>query len=256
MKTKNAAFGKHGGVRKALLLCSALLFPVTMLYFSPGIVFRGARMGILSGSYLTFALLFFSSLVTGRAWCGFLCPGGGFGEIACAVNNTPFRRNRLKLVKFVVWFVWLIAIALVVIFVGGGFHSIDPFLGTERWVSLHSLALLPFYYLVTGIILALSFTFGRRGFCHTLCWMAPFMILGRTLRNALKTPGLQLAANPSLCTECGACRNVCPMSLPVPEMVVQGKMEYQDCILCGECVQACTQGVLRLEFGKPKALVR
>jgi ferredoxin-type protein NapH len=251
---KNSNLRKPTGIRKALLLCSALLFPVTMLYFSPGIVFRGARLGILSGSYLTFALLFLSSIILGRAWCGFLCPGGGFGQIACSVNNKPFKQNRLKTVKFVVWIVWLMAITLVVIFVGGGFHSIDPFLGTKRGISLHSLSLFPFYYMVVGIILALSFSLGRRGFCHTLCWMAPFMILGRALRNAIRTPALQLTANPSQCTDCGACRKVCPMSLPVPELVAQGMMEHRDCILCGECVRACMQGVLIMEFGRPEGL--
>ena len=33
---------------------------------------------------------------------------------------------------------------------------------------------------------------GRRSFCHHLCWMAPFMILGRKLRNLLNTPALRL----------------------------------------------------------------
>jgi len=251
MKKISPKPGKHKSIRKALLICSALLFPVTMLYFSPGIVFRGARLGILSGSYLTFALLFISSLVAGRAWCGYLCPGGGFGEIACTVNNKPFTKKRLTYVKYLVWVIWLIAIVLVAVFIGGGFHSIDPFLGTEYGVSLHSLKLLPFYYLVIGIILVLSFLLGRRGFCHSLCWMAPFMVLGRAIRNTFKTPAIQLLAEPGRCTDCGLCQKSCPMSLPVPLLVKNGKMEHIDCILCGECAKVCPQQVLRLNFGKP-----
>ncbi|HOX13152.1 MAG TPA: 4Fe-4S binding protein [Spirochaetia bacterium] len=253
---KAVSGGRPGrrGFRKALLLGSALLFPVTMLYFSPGMVFRGARLGILSGSYLTFAALFLGALVAGRAWCGFLCPGGGLCETARAVNDDPFRRGGLKAVKYVVWILWLAGIALVAVFVGHGFHAVDPLLGTDRGVSIHSLELWPFYYLVIGIILALSLSLGRRGFCHTLCWMAPFMVLGRGLRNAMRTPALQLAADPEGCPGCGACRKVCPMSLPVPELVRTGSLEHRDCILCGECVRACTKGCIRLEFGRPSAV--
>jgi polyferredoxin len=253
MKAVSAGRSGRRGFRKALLLGSALLFPVTMLYFSPGIVFRGARLGILSGSYLTFAALFLGALVFGRAWCGFLCPGGGFCEMARAVNDEPFRRGGLKAVKYVVWVLWLAGIALVAVFVGHGFRTIDPFLGTERGVSLHSLELMPFYYLVIGIILALSLALGRRGFCHTLCWMAPFMVLGRGLRNAMRTPALQLAIRSGGCSYCGACGEACPMSLPVPELVRSGSLEHHDCILCGECVQACPEGRIWLEFGRPPA---
>lgn len=243
---------KKGAIRKAVLLISALLFPVTMLYLSPGLVFRGARLGILSGSYIAFGLLFLSAIFVGRAWCGFLCPGGAFGELACAANDVPFRRNGLKAVKYVVWIVWLIAIVLVAAFIGKGFRSVDPFLGTDRGLSLHTIALFPFYYLVIGMILAFSFTLGRRGFCHTLCWMAPFMVIGRRLRNALESPALQLVAEPERCVDCGACAAVCPMSLPVRELVRGAAAEHADCILCGECARVCAPRAIRLDFGRPR----
>lgn len=54
MNAKRTDSIQRSGIRRALLLGAALLFPVTMLYFSPGIVFRGARLGILSGSYYKF----------------------------------------------------------------------------------------------------------------------------------------------------------------------------------------------------------
>jgi glucose-6-phosphate-specific signal transduction histidine kinase len=51
------------------------------------------------------------------------------------------------------------------------------------------------YFGVTGLTLALSIVAGKRGFCHTVCWMAPFMILGRKLSNALRLPALRLSAD-------------------------------------------------------------
>ena len=238
-------------LRKASLLISALLFPVTMLYLSPGIVFRGARLGVVSGSYFTFAILLLGSIFAGRIWCGYLCPGGGLGEMACAVKNAPFTRGKLKAVKYVVWGLWLIAIVIVAIFVGGGFHAVDPFLGTEKGISIHSIELFPFYYLVIGLILSLSFLLGRRGFCHSICWMAPFMVVGRAFGTLLRLPAIRLTARRARCTGCKACATACPMSLPVPDLVQAGECEHVDCILCGECVRSCPESALAIEFRRP-----
>jgi len=241
---------KRQRTRKFLMVLSALLFPVTMLYFSPGMVFRGARTGVLSGSYITFALLFLSALLFGRGFCGWICPGGGFGEICRLVDDRPLGSEKLNRVKYVIWVIWLAALAGVAVFVGGGFHSVDPLLGTERGFSIHSLSLYGFYYLVIGIILTLSLTAGRRGFCHTLCWMAPFMVLGRKIRNRFRWFSLHLKGNRELCRECGACEKVCPMSLPVRKMVKENRMENSECILCGACEDSCPAGAVRLVFGK------
>jgi len=238
--------------RKLLGLVSALLFPVTMLYFSPGMVFRGARLGVLSGSYITFAILFISAVVFGRAWCGWLCPVAGLSEMALPVRNEPFRADRLKVTKYIIWVIWLIAIAFVVVAVGGGFRHIDPLLGTYKGISIHNASLLLAYYFVVGIIMAASLLAGKRGFCHTLCWMAPFMVLGRKLGNTLRLPALRLTARNEPCSGCRSCETFCPMSLPVPEMVRRGAMEHIDCILCGACADACANQVLLLSFRRPE----
>lgn len=41
------------------------------------------------------------------------------------------------------------------------------------------------------------------------------------------------------CIECGKCQKVCPMQLPVNEI-----MEKPDCIKCGRCVEACPKNAL------------
>jgi len=74
-------------IRKALLLVSFLLFPVTINYFSPYIIMDGASQGIIAGSFITFTLLFFVSLFFGRAFCGWVCPGAGIQEWCFAVND-------------------------------------------------------------------------------------------------------------------------------------------------------------------------
>jgi hypothetical protein len=53
-------------IRKALIIFSFLLFPITINYFSPYV--------IVNGSFISFTLMFLSALFLGRLWCGWACP--------------------------------------------------------------------------------------------------------------------------------------------------------------------------------------
>ncbi|HWQ21599.1 MAG TPA: 4Fe-4S binding protein, partial [Clostridia bacterium] len=82
------------------------------------------------------------------------------------------------------------------------------------------------------------------------CWMAPFMMIGRGIRNFVHLPAVQLRANTSACVSCHACTTACPMSLEVQEMVLTQRMENSECILCGTCVDVCPRKAIRYDFGK------
>ena len=106
------------------------------------------------------------------------------------------------------------------------------------------------YYIVVGTFLALSVFVGRRAGCHTICWMAPFMILGRKLRNLGGWPALRLKAETSRCINCKRCTQNCPMSLDVNGLVQKGAMEHGECVLCGTCVDVCPKDVIHYAFSK------
>ncbi|WP_241423274.1 4Fe-4S binding protein [Candidatus Contubernalis alkaliaceticus] len=78
---------KRQSIRKTLILISFLLFPITIYYLSPYLIILGALEGIAAGSFVFFALLFVFSLFLGRAYCGWLCPGGGLQE-CCQIVST------------------------------------------------------------------------------------------------------------------------------------------------------------------------
>ena len=44
----------------------------------------------------------------------------------------------------------------------------------------------------------------------------------------------------------------CPMSLDVNGMVQIGKMENTECILCGACMDNCSQRAIRYSFSAEK----
>lgn len=234
-------------LRRGLLLLSLLLFPVTLNYFSPYVVLDAASQGIVNGSLIVFGLLALSSLILGRAWCGWLCPAGAIGDRWCGVVDRRARGGAWNAAKWAIWLPWLGLIAFLAVR-AGGYHTVNPLYLTEHGISVASLQSLVILVAVVVVISVLSLAAGRRGFCHYGCWMAPFMILGDRLRRALRFPGLRLRARAEACVHCALCSKDCPMSLDVHRMVQSGRMAASECILCGTCVDTCPQGVIGYAF--------
>jgi ferredoxin-type protein NapH len=244
-------------VRKALLFLSFLLFPLTMNYLSPYVILDGASQGILNASPLAFALMFLSALLFGRLWCGWACPAGAIGELCFPVNERPVTLKKIDWIKWVIWIPWLALIGSSLV-LAGGYKTINLFLDTQNGISVAGSADRPIwiayiiYYGVVGLFVALSFFVGRRAGCHSICWMAPFMILGRKLRNQAAWPSLRLQAEPARCTSCKTCTSNCPMSLDVNAMVQASAMEHAECILCGSCVDNCARHAIVYTFSAGK----
>jgi len=107
----------------------------------------GTAFGIVTGSLLINAVQFLSSLFVGRLFCGWACPVGGLQEAVALLRGKP-------VIKWLIWAPWI--------------------------ADLPSLIA---YVAVVALFLVLSLTVGRRAGCHTICWMAPFMVIGRKIRN-------------------------------------------------------------------------
>jgi ferredoxin-type protein NapH len=118
----------------------------------------------------------------------------------------------------------------------------------ETTISVSEPSAYIIFFLILLIFTVLSFTVGRRGFCHTLCWIAPFMIIGRKLRNLVPWSSLRLRSAQELCVDCARCTENCPMSLDVNGMVHSPTMENTECILCGTCVDVCPNDVIQFVF--------
>lgn len=237
---------KRQQIRQALLLVSLLLFPATLYYFSPVLSIAGAVEGIIAGCLVMFALQFFLSLFLGRAFCAWICPAGGLGEACFRVN--PRRAGRGRWIKYLIWVPWLAGLALA--FWQGRPRAVDLLYQTSGGISAAEPIGYIVYFAFVGLMVVLSLTAGKRAFCHYICWMAPFMIIGSKTRDLFRWPALRLNARAEACRKCGQCTKACPMSLDVQEMVQKGRMASSDCILCGECVDACPSRAIRFSFHK------
>jgi len=234
---------RRQALRSALILVSMLLMPVTLFYLSPALIIMGAAAGIMSGSFIVFCAQLIAALALGRAFCGWVCPGAGLQEACFAVSARPARGGKGNWVKYFIWVPWLVVIA-VFASRAGGLHGVDFFFKMNHGAALGEPHTYIIFYFVVTLIVALALTTGRRGFCHYACWMAPFMVLGTALRNALRLPGLRLAAQADKCTQCGRCSHECPMSLDVKGMVQTATMDNLECVLCGKCVDKCPREVI------------
>jgi ferredoxin-type protein NapH len=238
-------------IRKALVILAFLSFPVTMNFLSPYVIIDGAMSGIVNGSLLMFGLMFVSALFLGRAWCGWVCPGAGMQEMIEPVNNRAVNPAKVDWIKWLVWIPWVSLIVWLVIR-AGGYSSVNLLHLTESGISVDEPRKYFIYYVVVFLFIGLAALIGRRGGCHTICWMAPFMMIGRWIRNRFGWPSLRLVAEPSACSDCKLCNKNCSMSLDVDAMVRSGSMEHPECILCGACVDHCAQKAIRYSFSSGK----
>jgi ferredoxin-type protein NapH len=234
-------------IRKGAILVSLLLFPVTLFYFSPVLILESAAEGLVNGSLIVFTVMFFGAMVLGRAWCGWACPGAGLQEMLAPINDQRLEQPR-DWIKWAIWIPWAVSIALTVFF-AGGYNGVDFFYQTHNGISVTNTFGYVIYYSVLTLFITVALVSGRRGACHRICWMSPFMILGRTVGNTLRLPSLHLAADASRCVKCQSCTKHCSMSLDVTQLVQAGTLEHAECILCGKCVDTCKQGAIRFTFG-------
>ena len=233
-------------LRKGVILSSFFLFPTTFYYLSPVVIIQSTLNDIVNGSFIMFLLMFISALVLGRAYCGWACPGAGCQEAIFLARDKKVTKG--DYIKWIIWISWISAIVLLAIR-RGGYEKIDFLYQTKYGFSIGDVnALIAYLCVLLFLIVLPAFIFGRRSFCHHICWMAPFMIIGRKIRNRFEWPSLQLQAESEKCKHCHTCIDSCPMSLPVEDMVEQNKMENIECILCGTCIDGCKSKVIKYSF--------
>jgi len=245
MKEKpiSLAYTLRQRIRRSTLFVMFIAFPVTIYYLSPVLSFYGATQRLVTGSAVMFGIQLVTSLFFGRAFCGWLCPAGAVNELVTPIQNRSVPRW-IGWLKFGIWVPWLAFIIYDLVRPGEPV-TVDVLAFTTGGISVVDLQGYIAYYIVLTVFLVLALAIGRRAGCHTICWMAPFMIVGRTIRNVVKWPALRLRSHRDDCAGCGKCTAACPMSINVQGLVDRARMEDRDCILCGNCVDTCPNGVIR-----------
>ncbi len=234
-------------IRRVLLLVAVLLFQVKILhlFMSPVVPVFAARLRIIPGSLIVYTALFISSLFLGRAFCGWFCPGAGMQELLSLVVHRrakPGWGDRIKYAICGAWSFTILAIAME----AGGFSRVDLNFGTQSSGIVQEVLMRTGHFVIIG---ALGAVFGAWASCRYICWIAPFLVLGRRIRDLTRLHGLRIAIKQESCSGCERCRDVCPMDVKMFSRA-RTSIRSDDCILCGNCVDVCDAEAVRFSWSR------
>jgi ferredoxin-type protein NapH len=237
---------KRQKLRKSLLFISFILYPVTFFVMSPDLLLFGASERVMAGDVIFFGILFILSFFSGRLFCGWICPAGALQDYCFDINNKPASNkwNFIKMILFVPWMVFFVFLILYF----GGFRQVDFFYKRAFGIPLAGAAEWTMYFMTAALVFIMSIFSGKRGLCHFLCWVSPFMIIGGKIRDMLRIPYYHLVTEPVLCNSCKLCTRACPMSLPVDELIKNGEIGHSECTLCSSCADSCPKDVIKFRF--------
>jgi len=236
-------------LRRALLVLFFLALPITLNYYSPYLMLSGTAEGVASFSLVFWLVVFVTSLVLGRSFCGWACPFNGLQQLWESVGTRTLKRVRyLPLVKYALWAAWVAGLGAAFRY-SGGWTRFEPLYLTELGVSVTDPGNLVTYFMLVGLTLAPA-ALGRRGFCRYLCPFGVWGIVGEKVGHALRVPRVMLRAAPDRCNACGKCTHACPMQLQVAVILLFGAMRTTECFMCETCVDVCPRDAIAVGFGQ------
>lgn len=236
-------------IRKLILLASFATFPITIIYLAPAPPIMSIKAGVINLSVITISAIFVSGLIFRRAFCGWLCPGGGCQLVGQALNDkqiTEYKTNWPRIVLVGIWVIVMIASVV--------FSKTQPQLepmhpGAGRFATSNVRYFLPYIPVVISIYIFVLI-FGRRGFCSRGCWIYPLIAASSKIGQIVHLPSLYVKLKqPENCKDCRLCTKLCPMSITVDELVKQKRLLPNNCIQCGLCIDKCPKEVYAFSFG-------
>lgn len=238
-------------VRLTALFLILLTFPITLNYFSVFLIIEASAQGVIAFTFFFWTAFTLTSLVFGRAACGYVCPLGAYQETKDRMAPKRLAKIKyLKILKYVLAIAWVGAIVFAAVS-AGGYKTVDLLYKTESGISVDSVQNWFIYWIIVIVILVPAFLIGKRGFCHYFCPWGVLNIAGTRIKTFFKWPSLRLRAEKGECKHCHTCDKNCPMSLEISKMVQSGSMRNTECILCGTCADNCPNKVIEYSWRRP-----
>lgn len=204
---------------------------------------------IHEASFYLMIIVFFTAIIAGPIFCGWICPFGTFQEWIGIIGKKIFKKKYnnflpkkidsvLRYLRYLIliWVIVMTAVSATLIFA-----SYDPYYALFNfWTG--EVAITGFISL--GVIIVLSL-FVERPFCKYAC---PYgALLGLT--NSFRI--FSIRRNKKSCISCNACNHVCPMNIEIANKTI---IRNHQCISCLACTseQVCPiESTLELNIKEP-----
>lgn len=243
---------KRQTVRMLILLVSFAAFPITVVYLAPAPPIMSLKAGVINISVITIISIFISGFIFRRAFCGWLCPGGGCQLVGNSLNNKSLQNQKTNWFRVILVSVWVIMM-ISTFLMGDQIPKFEPgHPGAGRFATSDIRYFLP-YIPVVIFMFVFVLMFGRRGFCHRGCWIYPILAFSTWIGKIIHAPSLYIAIkNKEGCNDCKLCTKNCSMSIDINNHVQSNTTLPNNCIQCGTCVDKCQNDVLEFSFSIEK----
>ena len=195
------------------------------------------------------------TMISGRFFCGWICPLGSVLEWLPSLGNR--RRKKLSTMRPKslsgepikegdrrIRFKYVFLIILILLLIAGInlFWIFDPLVIANRTVLFVFLGTIPALFIVLVVLAVLV---GPRFWCQEMCPLGAALSIASMVGSRLpaSVSPLALVKDAEACTHCGDCAKACPFEIvEVADSDKAGRLAIADCALCGECVGACPCG--------------
>jgi polyferredoxin len=214
--------------------------------------FSGLSRGVINAGFIFWISVFISTVLLGRAFCGWFCWFGGYldlvewgrGKLRIKIPRRmllylvviPFVSLALKIYNTVL-VKWLQGFPDTFIF---RLADVEPWGGQQTGISI----------LITLVIFGpvLLFIFGSRAWCRYLCPIGALL----KVFGSLGVGKVRLMNDE--CTGCGNCNRVCDMQVDVlGELKSHGAVGSSNCIRCLKCIDKCPEGSIGFSMSGKEA---
>ena len=206
--------------------------------------------GVLNAGSIMVIFAFFSTLIFGRFFCGWLCHFGAIQELAWWVFDKfgikPKTINS-RLITFLPLFIlfnfYIIPNISKAMSPDSNWQLSLNLAYPEVWTFLPGIVIGSLTFLVDGFLIV--YFLGRKGFCRFVCPWGAFLKLPTSL-SAFKV------RKTGDCTNCNMCTSGCPIGIDVSsEINTFNKVINSNCTSCMICIDDCPEGALNYKFKNP-----
>ncbi|HEY90707.1 MAG TPA: 4Fe-4S binding protein [Dehalococcoidia bacterium] len=198
--------------------------PMLPLQFQTVILGNVKQLGVpLALAIIVLIVFIVLVFISGRAFCGYVCPIGALQELLYRIPSRKLRiGNKAVPIGFHYMFLVVFVISALTLSIG-----LLKYLGVRDFFYLNTASV--FFYVFLGISVVSVFVY--RPFCRLTCpYGALLSLAGIRSRYSLKRN--------ENCIDCGKCEKVCPTH-------EAGRKDLkQECYLCQRCIYVCPSSAI------------